>query len=121
MLLRIAPTASTYQPYGQLALQRFSSPAPVSAYQMDTLTLPLKPTPDPGDIPPPEPSGSFWNRGEVRLGLLLAGSATVGGGAGYFISKAAGSSSLAMGTAIGATVGAALPVAMLIWALKNWN
>ena len=111
----------SYQPYASAYGPASASPvASSSAYRSDLLTLERKPAPDPGDIPPPEAPGSFWNRGEVRIGLMMAGSATVGGAAGYLASKAAGAS-LAWGTGIGAAVGVVLPLAMVVWALKNWN
>ncbi len=91
-----------------------------SVYYADRLNIEPKPVPDPGDIPPPEDPGSIWNRGDVRVGLMMAGTATVGGAIGYFASRAAGTS-LAMGTAVGATLGAALPIAMVIWALSRWG
>lgn len=91
-----------------------------SVYYADRLNIESKPTPDPGDIPPPEAPGSIWNRADVRVGLMMAGTATVGGAVGYFASRAAGTS-LALGTAVGATLGAALPIAMVVWALSRWG
>ncbi len=108
---------SGYQPY---AASQFQVAQTASVYRADSLTLEPKPTPDPNDIPPPEAPGSIWNRADVRVGLMMAGTATVGGGIGYFASRAAGSS-LAWGTALGATIGAALPIALVIWGLSRWG
>lgn len=121
MSLSIAAAApvysATYQPYSAPQLQMASGPA---VYRADVLNLEPKPAPDPNELPPPEAPGSIWSRADVRVGMMMAGTATVGGAVGYFASRAAGTS-LALGTAAGATIGAALPIALVIWALSRWG
>jgi hypothetical protein len=113
----LASAPMAYQPY---APAYAAQAVPVSNYNADLLTLQPKPAPDPNDIPPPDAPGSIWSRADVRVGLMMAGTATAGGTVGYFASRAAGTS-LAWGTALGATIGAALPIALVIWGLSRWG
>jgi hypothetical protein len=115
MNLNVSRTLTTpiYSPYAAVA-QPVTLATPVSAWSVDTVT---PPTTDPGYEPPPTP---FFSRPEVRVGMLLATTATAGGTAGYFVSRAAGTS-LAWGAATGAVIGAALPIAALVWALRKMS
>ena len=115
MNLTVSRTLTTplYSPYTAVA-QPVAAAAPVSTWSADTVT---PPTTDPGYVPPPTP---FFSRPQVRISLLLATTATAGGTAGYFVSRAAGTS-LAWGAATGAVIGAALPIAALVWALRKMS
>lgn len=75
-----------------------------------------KPVYDP-ELPP---RGSFWDRADVRVGAMMAASATVGGGLGGWIAKSAGRS-VGGGVALGASLGVVLPVALVYWAMSQWD
>lgn len=75
-----------------------------------------KPVYDP-ELPP---RGSFWDRADVRVGAMMAASATVGGGLGGWIAHSAGRS-VGGGVALGASLGMVLPVALVYWAMSQWD
>ncbi|PKL76493.1 MAG: hypothetical protein CVV27_09995 [Candidatus Melainabacteria bacterium HGW-Melainabacteria-1] len=107
-------SVSAYHPAYQLT-------APVRATAMTSVSVYTYDKPEYQQ--PPEggvPAGSIFDRGTVRLALMSAGTAAVGGTAGYFISKASGLS-LRGGAIAGAVVGAALPLALVVWALHRWG
>lgn len=89
--------------------------SPVQVFSGDTYAS-EKPVYDPG-LPP---RGSFWDRSDVRVGAMMAASATVGGGIGGWIASSAGRS-VGGGIALGATLGMALPIALVYWGLSQWG
>lgn len=86
-----------------------------SAYGIDRTDF-KQPTYDPA-LPP---RGSLWDRSDVRVGALMLGSATVGGGLGYFVAKSTGYS-MGLSVAVGATLGMALPIALVYWGMSQWD
>lgn len=86
-----------------------------SAYGSDNVDF-KQPTYDPA-LPP---RGSLWDRSDVRVGALMLGSATVGGGLGYFVAKSTGYS-MGLSVAAGATLGMALPIALVYWGMSQWD
>lgn len=89
--------------------------SPVQGFSRDTYTS-EKPVYDPA-LPP---RGHFWDRSDVRVGAMMAASATVGGGLGGWIASSAGRS-VGGGVALGATLGMALPLALVYWGLSQWD
>ena len=86
-----------------------------SAYGNDNVDFD-QPTYDPA-FPP---RGNIWDRSDVRVGALMVGSATVGGGIGYFVAKSTGYS-LGLSVAAGAALGMALPLALVYWGMSQWD
>lgn len=86
-----------------------------SAYGNDSLDF-KQPTYDPA-LPP---RGSFWDRADVRVSALMVGSATVGGGIGYFVAKSTGYS-MGLSVAAGAVLGMAMPIALVYWGMSQWD
>ena len=106
--------------YGQQSVrQAVASPAYAahspSAYGKDSVDF-KQPTYDPA-LPP---RGILWDRSDVRVGALMLGSATVGGGLGYFVAKSTGYS-MGLSVAAGATLGMALPIALVYWGMSQWD
>lgn len=109
-----------YDVYGlassQPALQDVA-PVRATAYAGDSLKLsPALETEDPLG-----PRGHWSSRADVRLGLTMAGGAAIGGLAGYSLARAGAGFSLGLGTGVGAVVGAALPLALLMYGLSRWG
>ena len=109
-------TATAYNAYAFSPPQTYkptaSSP---SAYGQDRLNF-EQPTYDPA-LPP---RGNIWDRSDVRVGLIMAGSATVGAGVGYYVAQSAGLS-IGLNMAMGAALGAALPIAAVYIGMSMWD
>ena len=88
-----------------------------AVYKSDSLALEKLPPPTSPPVPQNPPKTNWGTIG--RLGLMMAGTSAVCGGIGYAIGNTAGRA--ALGAGIGAGVGAVLPIAMLIYALKNFT
>lgn len=100
----------TYSP----ARISLSPPSGIRTFVSDQY-LQTSPLPGPDTSNPP-----LFDQGPIRLALMTAGSAAVGGTAGYYVSQAAGWS--VKGGAIGgALLGAVIPLALVAWAIHKLN
>ncbi|MBF2052304.1 MAG: hypothetical protein IGS03_02425 [Candidatus Sericytochromatia bacterium] len=116
----VSSQVRSYDVYGLASSQPAlpgAKPIKAVAYTGDSLQLsPAIETEDPLG-----PRGHWFSRADVRLGLTMAGGAAIGGLTGYSLARAGAGFSLGLGTGVGAVVGAALPLALLMYGLSRWG
>ncbi len=110
-----SPYAAYAAPYRSSNPHTMTPSVPRAAYAQDTLNF-EQPTYDPA-LPP---RGSIWDRSDVRVGMMMAGTATVGAGVGYYVAQSTGLS-IGLNMAAGAAIGAALPVALVYIGMSLWD